>query len=288
MSYDVSSNSSVENLELGRHTLYLARQSHARDYMLKADMPALLITDPNNIFYLTGARNMQLFGLRSPSRYLLMFQSGSTILFEYIGCEHLAKDLPTIDQILPALGLDRIGSGDNVELAAILFAQEISGLINQENKSIDKIGVDRLPFHSIDALRAKGLTLVDADDALKSARAIKLPIEILYMREAMYRVESSVEKMEAGVKSGMTESEAWAIFHHGFMEKEGQYISTRLFQSGPNTFPYFQEAGSRRLKTGDLLCLDTDALGYEGYAVDFSRTFICDNIKPTDDQRCLS
>ena len=35
------------------------------------------------------------------------------------------------------------------------------------------------------------------------------------------------------------------------------------------------------------MCLDTDALGYEGYAVDFSRTFLCGDDKATDDQRYL-
>ena len=62
-------------------------------------------------------------------------------------------------------------------------------------------------------------------------------------------------------------------------------MSTRLFQSGPNTFPYFQEAGARGLERGHLLCLDTDALAFENYAVDFSRTFLCGSQRATTDQK---
>src|SRR4051812_4075937 len=82
---------SAQALEANRHALYLARLQRLRDCMRKADMPALLTLDANHIFYATGARNMQLFGLRSPSRYLLVFLDGPTVLFEYAGGEHLAR-----------------------------------------------------------------------------------------------------------------------------------------------------------------------------------------------------
>ncbi len=274
-------------LDAGRDALYLARLAHTRRAMRRADIPALLITDPNHIFYMTGARNMQLFGLRSPSRFLLAFERGPMVLFEFTGCEHLAQALPTIDRILPAMGLNKLSSGDTANASARTFATQIRQLVDEHDASIDKIGVDRFPFQAIDAVREAGFTLFDADDALIPARAIKLAEELPYLREAMRRVEQSVHRLESQVQPGMTESQAWAEFHYAFMAKEGQYISTRLFQSGPNSFPYFQEADTRRLQAGDLLCLDTDALGYEGYAVDFSRTFLCADGRPSDDQRLL-
>jgi Xaa-Pro aminopeptidase len=277
----------VIDLDAGRHDLYRARLAHARRSMRAVDMPALLITDPNNIFYLTGARNMQLFGLRSPSRFLLAFQQGPVVLFEFTGCEHLAIDLPTIDCILPAMGLNKLSSGDNADSNARALAKQIRQLVDDHDASIDRLGVDRFPFQTIDALRAAGFALCDADDALIPARAIKLAEELPYLREAMRRVEASARRLEDTVRPGMTESQAWAEFHYAFMAKEGQYISTRLFQSGPNSFPYFQEADTRVLQAGDLLCLDTDALGYEGYAVDFSRTFLCADDRPDDAQRKL-
>ena len=94
---------SPARLESQRHALYLARLERLRGVMRQTGMPALLVMDANHIFYATGARNMQIFALRSPSRYLLVFESGPCILYEYAGCAHLAADLPTGTHIRQAL-----------------------------------------------------------------------------------------------------------------------------------------------------------------------------------------
>lgn len=270
-----------------RHTLYSDRKNHVLKEMKKAGAAAMLVLDPNDIAYITGARNMTIFAMRTPARYLLVLQDGFTVLFEYVGCEHLAAGLATINEIRPARGLNRISSGGKAAWSSSAFAREIAGIIRDRDPAIDRIHIDRFPWLAVDALRAEGFALAASDDILTEARAIKLPIEIPYLRTAMDRVNTAVRRLEKRAEPGRTESEVWAEFHHGLMAKEGQYVSTRLFQSGSNTFPYFQEAGNRTLARGELLCLDTDAVGYEGYCVDFSRTFLCGDGKASDDQRLL-
>jgi Xaa-Pro dipeptidase len=218
---------------------------------------------------------MELFSARTPSRYLLLFAEGPSVLFEFPGCAHLAADLPTVDVIRDAEGLSFVSSGGDLASASQRFARDIDGMIKDVDASIDRIGLDRFPLLATDALRRLGYSLVDSDEVLAPARAVKLPIEITFMREAMRRVEPAVARLEQAAKPGMTESELWAEFHYEFLAREGRYVCTRLFQSGANTFPYFNEAGNRKIAAGDLLALDTDVLGYEGYAVDFSRTFVC-------------
>lgn len=274
-------------LRENRHALYLARLAHLKAAMQAADIPALLELDSNHIFYASGASNMQLFTLRTPARYLLILAEGPVILYEYIGCEHLARGLPTIDEIRPSEGLDLISSGGNVEAAARRFAAEIAGTIRAFDPDVDRIAIGRFPWQAVDALRAQGLSVTDANAVLNPARAIKLPCELPYLREAMRRVEMAVDRLEQNAEPDRTEAEIWAHFHYALMAKEGQYVSTRLFQSGPNTYPYFQEAGPRLLQKGELLCLDTDAIGFENYAVDFSRTFLCGDGLASDDQRLL-
>ena len=277
----------VQTLESRRLELYQARQLYLRDQMGKLDVAALLLIDPNDIFYACGARNMELFTLRTPSRYLLILQDGPCILFEYIGCEHLARDLPTVDEIRPAEGLCMRSSGGYVTQASKRFAAEVCATIKAHNASIDSVSIDRFPYIAVDALRAEGLVIANAEIVLLPARAVKLPIELPYIREAMKRVEAGVNRLEESAEPDKTEAETWAEFHYDLMAKEGQYIVTRLFQSGPNTFPYFQEAGSRELQKGDLLCLDTDACAFENYCVDFSRTFLCGDGKANPNQRKL-
>jgi Xaa-Pro aminopeptidase len=270
-----------------RHDLYVARMQRTRQFMRAAGVPVMLILDPVNIFYATGTRNMELFTTRTPARYLLVIEPGPTILFEYFGCEHLPTGSPTVTEIRTAEGLCQISSGGDAAGAAKRMAAEVAAVIRDCDQTIDRIAIDRFPYLVIDALRVEGFRLTDSDDVLLAARAVKLPIEIPFMREAMARVEMAVERFEQAIGPGRTEAEVWAELYGGLIAAEGQYICTRLMQSGPKTFPYFQECGNRVLKAGDLVCLDTDAIGYEGYGVDFSRTFLCGDGAASSDQRCL-
>jgi Xaa-Pro dipeptidase len=269
------------------YPLYLARRERLRQVMREAGVAAAVVLDPVSILYATGARNMTIWTSRTPARYLLVFADGPTILYDFFGCEHLARGLPTIDEIRPALGLCHWTSGGNAEAAGRQFAAEIDSVVREHLGPTREIAVDRFPFHSIDALRALGYRVFDADPVFARARAIKLPIELPYVREAMRRVEIAAADMAAQIEPGRTEAAVWGEFHRRFVGLEGHYVATRLLQSGPRTFPYFQECAGRVLRDGDLVCFDTDALGYQGYAVDFSRTFLCGGSGASDVQRTL-
>jgi len=269
------------------YDLYKARLNKTRCAMIESDTPALLILDPINILYATGASNMTLFSMRTPARYLLLFAEGPAILYDYFGCEHLSADLPTIDEVRPASGLCFTSSNGQVDQNARIVAKEVMTLMQQHLGKENRLAIDRFPFAVIDALRDTGLILKDADPVFYHARKNKHSAELAYMREAMRRVERAVEKFEQAIEPGRMESEVWAEIHKGLVSEQGQYISTRLMQSGSNTYPYFKECGNRILQQGDLVCLDTDALGYEGYAVDFSRSYLCGEEKPSADQQLL-
>lgn len=278
---------SVDQLEAKRDDLYSARLLHVRKFMRQAGLGAVLIVDPNNIFYATGARNMMVFCLRAPTRYLLILASGITVLYEYGGSEHLASGLPTITHVKPAIAVSYLGSAGHLADACQRFAREITDTVRSLDPTIDTLGVDRFPFAATDALRQQGFHLREADEVFVPARAVKLPIEMPYIRESMRRVLEGVAGLEHAVEPGRTEAQVWAEFWFDLMQKDGQYVSTRLFQSGPRTFPYFHECSSRVMQAGELVCLDTDALGFEGYSSDLSRSFLCGSSLPSAEQRQL-
>ncbi len=243
--------------------------------MRGADTPAMLIVDSINILYATGASNMTIFSTRTPARYLLLIADGPAILYEYFGCEHLAAGLATIDELRPARGLCFVSSGGDPEGQANALADEIAGLFADLGLAVDRLAIDRFPFTVVDALRARGFSLTDADPVIGEARRIKLPGEVAMLREALRRVAAAAAEMEANIEPGRSECEIWSEFNRRFIATEGQYVSTRLLQSGERTFPYFQEAGSRRVRAGELVCFDTDTIGFGGYCTDFSRTYLC-------------
>jgi Xaa-Pro aminopeptidase len=277
-------------LETPHGALLQSRQNRLRKVMRERGVAAILTADPINIIYGCGARNMTVFGMMGPSRFLLLFADGPSILFEFAGSEHLASGLPTVSEIRPAPGITA-NSGPNFRNAVRAFANEVAAdcrhQLGAQFLQSSGLAVERIDFTFTDALRSKGLVLQDATEVFLEARRIKQAEEITVIQQAVARVETAVGCVEKALHPGATEVEVWAAFHHDLIARGGEYVSTRLLQSGPNTFPYFQEAGERVLCDGDLLCIDTDAIGYGGYAVDLSRTFLCGNHEPTPRQRTL-
>ena len=260
--------------EPARFQLYLQRLANTRAFMVSLGVEAMLVRDPFNIRYITGATNMTVFNLCVPARYLLVVADGPVILFDYLGGEHLAAGFPTIDEIRIAHGLSHVSTNGFAASEAAAMAAEIASLVRQHCGGIGTLATDSMPFVAIDALRAAGFEITDADVLMSRVRRVKLPIEITYMREAMRRTMGAVQRMEAALQPGMTENEVWSHFISELIAGHGELVSTRLLESGPNTYPYFQECGNRVIAEGDLVCLDTDAIAFESCSVDFSRTFL--------------
>jgi Xaa-Pro aminopeptidase len=93
--------------------------------------------------------------------------------------------------------------------------------------------------------------------------------------------------MRRSLAPGVTENELWTTFMSSALEGGAEYCETRLLSSGPRTNPWFREASTRALRAGDLLAIDTDLIGNRGYITDISRTYLCGDKRPTDEQRRL-
>ena len=66
-----------------------------------------------------------------------------------------------------------------------------------------------------------------------------------------------------------------ATFWHRILAQGGEHCFTRLLVSGHKTNPWLHEADDKQVEPGDLVAIDTDTIGPEGYVADFSRTFLC-------------
>lgn len=276
----------LESVET-KHHLYTQRLANTRRVMMANDVPVMLVRDPFNVLYATGARNMTVFNLCVPARYLLLFAEGPVILFDYVGGEHLATDLPTIDEVRTARGLSHVSSNGFTADECSSMAREIAAIVREHLGEVASLAVDSFPFVAVDALRAAGFTIADADALMSGVRRVKLPIEIAYLREAARRTVAAVRRMQDALRPGMTEVELWSHFVGGLIAGHGELVATRLLESGSNTYPYFQECGTRVIQDGDLVCIDTDAVAFESYQADFSRTFLAGNGPATAEQRTL-
>jgi len=263
----------------------LGRLRRLREQMIQRDIGAVVLVDPVNIRYATDSRNMQIFTARNPARYVFIAAEGPVVLFDFAGCGHLAAELETIDEIRIATTASYVAAADNLAETTRAWAIEIHDLVRRHGGGNRRVGVERFNAAAAFALRGLGLDVVDAQEPVERARCIKVPGEIDLMRASMAVVEEGVAKLRAALRPGVTEVAVWSALWQYIVANDGDYIETRLLNSGPRTNPWFQETSSRVIQTGDLVCLDTDVVGCYGYYSDFSRTFICGERTPTREQR---
>ncbi|WP_305985328.1 Xaa-Pro peptidase family protein [Roseibium sp. MMSF_3544] len=264
------------------------RQSRVRQKMEEYGVDAVILSDPVNIRYATGTRNMQVFSMRNaPSRYLLLTQDRS-ILFEFTGCLHLADGFETVDEVRPAKTASFVAAGPMIAERERLWGAEMADLIHEltGNKHAT-VGLERLNAGSKFALKDAGLKIVDAQQPVEMARAIKSPEEMKCVIASLRATEIGVGKLREAIRPGLTEAELWSVLHKSVIEQNGDYVETRLLNAGERTNPWFQETSASVIGANDLIALDTDVVGCHGYYADFSRTFHAGPDQPSAAQREL-
>ncbi|MDQ0159380.1 M24 family metallopeptidase [Alkalibacillus salilacus] len=263
------------------------RLNRVREQLKSLGYGGIVIFDPVNLRYATGSRNMQVFMLRNPGRYVFIPTEGPVVLFDFPNCEHLSEGIETIDEVRPALTMSYVASGYNLEDTAKQWAQEIASLMREHAGRNNKIAVDRIHPSGAIALANEGMRVVDGQEPIEHARSIKSKEEIEAMKISVQTAEAGMVRMVEALEPGITENELWSYLHQTNIAQGGDYVETRLLSSGERTNPWFQECSDKVINEGELVAFDTDMNGPFGYFTDISRTFFCGDSQPTDEQRRL-
>ncbi|MFY0990738.1 M24 family metallopeptidase [Halomonas sp. C05BenzN] len=266
--------------------LRAGRLARLRAMMAEQGYAALVLFDPNNQRYATGSRNMFGYFLRNSTRYIYVPLEGPIILFEYPGSAHVSTWLETIDESRTSKVVwSAVNQRDN--LSSDPFGVEIAELVEAHGRGNKKVGLDRCALNLARSLEAQGLEVTDCMQDTLHCRRIKTPEEIACLAQSMAASEASVAEVEAAIRPGVTENELFAIMYGEVIRGGGEFIETRLLNSGPRTNPWFHEASDRKIRPGELVALDTDTIGCHGYYSDFSRTFHVGPGRPSAYQREL-
>jgi Xaa-Pro aminopeptidase len=246
----------------------------------------VVLFDPNNLRYATGSRNMFGYFLRNSTRYIYVPQEGPVILFEYPGSAHVSTWLETIDEARTSKVVwTQVNSRD--KSASRPFAQEIADLVARHGGGNKRVGLDRCALLLALALQDEGLEVEDVMGRILHTRRLKTPEELACLQVSMAATEAAVAAVERAIEPGVSENELFGEMYGTVIKQGGEFIETRLLSSGPRTNPWFNEAGERRVRPGELVALDTDTIGCNGYYSDFSRTFFCGPGRPSGYQRSL-
>ena len=276
-----------EDTPIDQVALRAYRLGRLRSEMAARDVAACVLTDPVSIRYASGARNMQIFTARNPARYLYVTVDGPVILYEFTGALHLGEGLETLTEVRHAATASFVAAGEGIEAVERSWAAAIASLVRETVGADATVGIERVNAGAAIALAGEGVRLVDAQESVERARAVKGPDEIACQIASMRASERAMAAMEAEIRPGITENELWSVFHQHVIAQGGDYIETRLLSSGSHTNPWFQETSDKIIGADELIAFDTDVVGCHGYYADYSRTFHAGPGEPSAEQREL-
>jgi Xaa-Pro dipeptidase len=271
-------------------TLVKARGYRKRrlvEKVVEHDCAAILLYDPINTRYALDVSNMQLWATHNPFHYAMVFADGHAIDFEYRGAEHLAKGLETIDEIRPGTSWFYMYTAERQDEFVDKWADEVVSALKERNGGNMRLAVDKLEPPGVDALRKRGVTLVEGQALTEMARCIKSPEELELMGWTIRVCEAGMARMYEHSLPGKTEQEIWAELHYENIRSGGEWLETRLLTVGERTNPWFQEASDHVAREGDILSFDTDMIGPYGYCADLSRSWTVGHTKMTNVQKTL-
>jgi len=259
----------------------LRQELRARDYA------GALLYDPINIRYACDARNMQVWCLHNAVRYVFVPTEGPVVLFDFHNCAHLSAGNEVVSEVRPAVGWFYFAAGDRCAEFARRWAAEVADLVARHGGGNRRLAIDKCEPLGIAALAAHGIEAFDGQEVMERARRIKGPEEVACLKASVGVCEAAMGAMRAALVPGMTENELWSILNQVNAARGGEWIETRLLAAGPRSNPWFHECGDAIIAAGDLVSFDTDMIGPYGYCADVSRSFLCGEVKPTDEQRRL-
>ncbi len=262
----------VVPLNLPRMRAY--RKERVRSAVAAQGLAGIVLFNPVNIRYACDARNMQVYGLHNPCRYVFVAADGHTSLFEFRNCEHLSAHLGTVDAVRPAQAWYHMAAGPRAAESVRRWAGEIAELATAHGGGARRIAFDRLDPAGAAALQALGVEAVDGLELMDFARSIKSEDEIACMTDAIRACEVGLARMQAAHQPGITEQGLWAVLAHANAELGGEWMETRLLSAGQRTNPWYNECGEHVIAQGELVSFDTDLVGRHGYAVDVSRSWL--------------
>ena len=230
-----------------------------------------LFYNPANIRYSTGTDMMNVWSASTLERHCLVPATGDPVLFEFPSAFHVAKRY--LKDVRPEISWQMAG------WAGADYAREWAAMIKNVMIELgvagEALAIDKLDPFGMLALQAEGIRIVDAGPIYVQAREVKTEQEIGLCLINGTIGDAMLANFAAAVRPGIREYELLKVLSETLLNLHGESVFTRLIASGKNTNPWLSEAHDKVVQPGDLVGVDLDSNGYEGYVIDISRTFLC-------------
>jgi Xaa-Pro dipeptidase len=244
------------------------------------DVEACCFFNQANVRYATGTAVMTVYSSGNFVRCAVVPAEGRPVLFEHPKALHISGRI--VDDVRPMPFWEFT---DDPRIEARNWARQIVSAMRDGGARTNRLAVDRLGTPAFLALADEGIEVVDSGALTLDAREVKTPEEIGLIEANADIGVGMLSAFEEALRPGIRERELLSIITDVVLRRGGEYLISRACVSGPNTNPWSLEATDRPVEAGDLVFVDTDAYGIEGYLIDVSRTFLCGEGTGNDRQR---
>jgi Xaa-Pro aminopeptidase len=248
------------------------RLARAKDLLNKSEMGALLCFDMNNVRYLT-ATHIGTWAQDKISRFALLPQNDEPILWDFgsaarhhqLNCDWLGDRSRAGIPLLRGAMSPEMGRAEDVA-KKIAVELEMRGLLKEP------VGIDIVEPPILFALQKLGITVVDGQQLMSDARAIKTVDEVSLLNHAAMMVDGAYHELYHAMRPGLKENEAVGLVNKYLYDNGSEYVEGVNAISGERCSPHPHVFSDRALRPGDPVYYDI-LHSYMGYRTCYYRTF---------------
>src|SRR3954447_4993949 len=253
--------------------LRVDRLDRARAELLRSDLGALLLFDPNNIRYVTSTHIGE-WARDKNARFALLPRDGDPILWDFgSAARHHQLYAPWLPPENSRAGVSPMrGAMPDETGVPDTMAAQIKRELDERGLGNDPVGIDMTDMVALHALHRAGIATTDGSQVMLAARAIKTDEEIALLDHAAAIVDAAYEQIYESLRPGVTESKIVADAQRLLFELGSEQVEAINAVSGDRCNPHPHVFSDRLLRPGDQAFFDI-IHSFMGYRTCYYRTF---------------
>jgi Xaa-Pro dipeptidase len=242
------------------HEEYAARFERAKAEVVKRGLDVMLVTIPENIYYLTGHDTLGYFAFQVVG----IPRDGAPFMFvREIEADHI-------------LGMNVITDitmyGDREDPV-----RAFTELLKRKNLRPGRAGIERdawfQPVGRVDRMQTLlGESFADGTGLVESLRVLKSDREIDYIRAAGRAADEGMRAAIPTIRVGVPEAEIAAAIYQGLLHAGSDYVGPVYVMSGENSALAHSPWTARRIQAGDVVYVELAGCVHRYHAA-IRRTF---------------
>ncbi|MGW9028938.1 M24 family metallopeptidase [Streptomyces sp. NPDC055722] len=248
------------------------RLSQARAALEASELGAVLLFDVNNIRYVTGTMIGE-WSRDKMTRYALLTRDHEPMVWDFgSAARHHQLYAPWLQPENCRAGMLGLRGAVAPEVGLMRRAvAELRGILADHGVADAPVGIDIVEPPFLFEMQRAGLTVVDAQQVMLDARAVKNPDEIMLLSQAAAMVDGAYQQISEALKPGVRENDIVALANKYLYEQGSDDVEAINAVSGERCNPHPHNFTDRLIRPGDTCFFDI-IQSYQGYRTCYYRT----------------